>query len=126
MRHPMTAAFIVLLMPLVACRAPENGTTSTPRPYVSAGIDGESLSEDERLYLDKVLETASETKSGTTWRKAVIDGDKGDLDMLIDGERLDSCNGAPQRNEKDFIEKMGRDKGIATFYRQEAAREHLC
>ncbi|MEV8310766.1 hypothetical protein AB0P36_26280 [Streptomyces flavidovirens] len=126
MRHPMTAALIVFLMPLAACQAPENGTTSTPRPYVSAGIDGESLSEDERLYLDKVLETASETESGTKWRKAVIDGDKGDLDMLIDGERLDFCNDTPRRNKKDFIEKMGRDEGIARFYRQEATREHLC
>ncbi|OEJ21784.1 hypothetical protein AR457_40840 [Streptomyces agglomeratus] len=122
----MTAVLIAFFMPLAACKAPENGTTSTPRPHISAGIDGESLSEDERLYLDKVLETTSETESGTKWRKSVVDGDKGDLDMLMDGERLDFCNGTPRRNEKDFIEKMGRDKGIATFYRQEAAREHLC
>lgn len=126
MKRPMIAVLIVFLMPLAACQAPENGTTSTPRPHISAGIDGESFSEDERLYLDKVLETASGTKSGMKWRKAVIAGDKGDLDMLLDGERLDFCNDTPRRNKEDFIEKMGRDEGIATFYRQEATLEHLC
>ncbi|MEV0489497.1 hypothetical protein [Streptomyces atratus] len=46
-RHPL-----VFLMPLAACKSPENRATSTPRPHIAADIDGESHSESERLHLD--------------------------------------------------------------------------
>ncbi|MET8406087.1 hypothetical protein [Streptomyces sp900116325] len=46
-------------------------------------------------------------------------------DTLLDGERLDFCEGAPQRDQDFFTEQMGRDKGAFVVVRQEAAREHL-
>ncbi|MGW4047596.1 hypothetical protein [Streptomyces sp. NPDC004721] len=119
-----------VLVALVACSPPPSETegTSTPRPHLVAGIDGESLSEAERRYLDDVLEKAPGTKAGAKWRKGVISGktDKGALDMIFDGERLAFCEGAPRRDQDSFTAQMGQDVGRFTFIRQEAAREHLC
>ncbi|MET8406092.1 hypothetical protein [Streptomyces sp900116325] len=127
MRHPVAALLIAALVPLAACEPySESGTTSTPRPHVVAGIDSDSLSEGERLYLDDVLAKAPGTNAGVRWKKSVVSATKGDLDMLFDGERLDFCKGAPRRNKDSFVSQMGRDKGVFAFLRQEAARKHLC
>ncbi|MGW2182346.1 hypothetical protein ACWCXX_30495 [Streptomyces sp. NPDC001732] len=125
---PTVGIFLtVVLAALAACSPPsETEGTSTPRPHVVAGIDGESLSEEERRYLDDVLEKAPGTKSGAKWRKDVASADKGALDMILDGERLTFCKGAPRRDRDSFAAEMGRDAGAFTFIRQEAVREHLC
>ncbi|MFJ2416114.1 hypothetical protein [Streptomyces brevispora] len=91
-----------------------------------AGVDGESLSEAERRYLDDVLAKAPSTKSGAKWRNNVISASKADLDMIFDGERLTFCEGVPRRDQDSFTAQMGRDVGRFTFIRQEAAHEHLC
>ncbi|MFE7467390.1 hypothetical protein ACFU6R_25250 [Streptomyces sp. NPDC057499] len=117
----------VVLVALAACSPPSKTEgTSTPRPHVVAGIDGESLSEGERRYLDDVLEKAPDTKSGVKWRNEVASADRGALDMIIDGERLTFCKGAPRRELDSFTREAGRDEGAFAFIRQEAAREHLC
>jgi hypothetical protein len=127
MRHPVTAFFIAALALLTACEpSSESGTTSTPPPHVAAGIDSDSLSEGERLYLDYVLAHAQGTKAGAHWNKSVVSADGGDLDMLFDGERLDFCKGARRRDKDSYIAQMGQDRGSFAFVRQEAARKHLC
>ncbi|MFI2367007.1 hypothetical protein [Streptomyces sp. NPDC018833] len=126
MRHTVTAVLIAVVATLAACAPSETEGTSIPRPHVAAGIDGESLSEGERRYLDDVLEKAPGSKSGAGWRAEVISGTKADLDMTFDGERLTFCKGAPRRDQDSLIAQMGRDEGTFTFVRQEAAREHLC
>ncbi|MER5742665.1 hypothetical protein [Streptomyces sp. NPDC002225] len=117
----------VVLVPLAAC-SPSSKTegTSTPRPHVVAGIDGESLSEGERRYLDDVLEKDPDTESGAKWRKEVVSADRGALDMIIEGERLTFCKGATRRERDSFTREAGRDAGAFAFIRQEAARKHLC
>ncbi|MGW6488191.1 hypothetical protein [Streptomyces sp. NPDC055056] len=126
MRH-LGALLILALLPIAACEpATESGTTNTPPPHVVAGIDSDSLSEGERLYLDDLLPKAPYTNTGARWKKAVISSNKGDLDMLFDGERLDFCKGSPRRDKDSFINQFGQDKGNFTFQRQEAARKHLC
>lgn len=127
MRHLVAALLIVALMPLSACALhSESGTTSTPRPHVVAGIDSDSLSEGEALYLDDVLARAQETNAGVRWKRSVVSASKSDLDMLFDGERLDFCKGAPQRDRESFIAQMGQDEGAFAYLRQEAAHKHLC
>lgn len=126
MRHPITAVLIAVLVPLAACVPTESGSTSTPRPHTVAGIDVDSLSEGEVFYLDDVLEKAPDTKSGRKWKTSVISAEQGDLDMLIDGDRVDFCKGAPRRDKESFAEQMGQDEGAFAFLRQEAARKHLC
>ncbi|MEW2496891.1 hypothetical protein AB0942_25675 [Streptomyces nodosus] len=129
MKRTARIILTAVLVALAACSPPsETEGTSTPRPHVVAGIDGESLSEPERRYLDDVLEKATGTKSGAKWRKSVISAsaDGGALDKIFDGERLTFCGGAPRRGQDSFIAQMGQDVGRFTFIRQEAAREHLC
>ncbi|MGW3513799.1 hypothetical protein [Streptomyces sp. NPDC000994] len=130
MKRTVRIVLPAVLVALAACSPPPSETegTSTPRPHLVAGIDGEPLSEAERRYLDDVLEKAPGTKSGAKWRKNAISvsADKGALDMIFDGERLTFCGGAPRRDQDSFTAQMGQDAGRFTFIRQEAAREHLC
>ncbi|MFJ2022147.1 hypothetical protein [Streptomyces nodosus] len=130
MKRTVRIALTAVLVALAACSPPsETEGTSTPRPHVVAGINGDYLSEAERRYLDDVLEKAPGTKSGAKWRENVISvnkDDRGALDMIFDGERLTFCDGAPRRDQNSFTAQMGQDVGRFTFIRQEAARKHLC
>ncbi|MFF4968577.1 hypothetical protein [Streptomyces sp. NPDC001037] len=127
MNRPVTALLLTALVLLPACGPhSESGTTSTPRPHVVAGVDSDSLSEGEALYLDEVLARAPETKAGVRWKEKVTSAEKGYLDMLFDGERLDSCQNTTPHDRESLIAQMGQDEGTFTFLRQEAARAHLC
>ncbi|ULR50803.1 hypothetical protein [Streptomyces deccanensis] len=126
MRHPTAAALIAVLVSLAACVPTEGGATSTPYPHTVVGIDVDSLSEAEVFYLDDVLEKAPDTKAGRKWRASAISADRGGLDMLIDGDRLDFCKGTSPRDKESFVAQMGQDEGAFAFLRQEAARKRLC
>jgi hypothetical protein len=125
MRHATIVFLIAVLVPLAACVPTESGSTSTPYPHTVAGVDAESLSEAEVAYLDAV-EEAPDTNTGREWKASVISADRGDLDMLIDGERLDFCTGASRRDKESFVAQTSQDEGAFVFLRQEAARKHLC
>ncbi|GGT59614.1 hypothetical protein GCM10010271_73590 [Streptomyces kurssanovii] len=120
MRHTIIAVLIAVLVALVACTPSETEGTSSPRPHVAAGIDGESLSEEERRYLDDILEKAPDTKSGAEWRTRVVSATRADLDMILDGERLDFCEGASE-DQNSFTDKWAEMKGSL---RSPARRRH--
>ncbi|MFG2029396.1 hypothetical protein [Streptomyces sp. NPDC048825] len=126
MRHPAAAVLIAVLVALAACVPAEGGSTSTPYPHTVAGIDVDSLSEAEVFYLDDVLEKAPDTNAGQKWKASAISADRGGLDMLIDGDRLDFCKGSSRHDKEYFVAQIGQDEGAFAFLRQEAARKRLC
>lgn len=125
--HRLTAT-LLLAAAAAACNVnTTNSGTTTPRPHVAAGIDGDRLDETQRAYLDDLLAGTEETKLGVGRKNELASMPAGQLPQFIDGEKITFCElGAKPRSKAVLISELGKERGTDTWHRQEAARRHLC